>query len=196
MSTESSTVQAVPTGLEGNWRYLMGTGIVIAVLGVLAILAPLVSGIAVSLAFGVLLLGGGLVHVVHAFTARDWTGSLWQFVLAAVYTVAGLSLLLDPVVGLVTLTILLVAYFAVDGLVEIGLGLRTRPDAGWTWLVASGVVSLGLAVLLWVGLPSTALWAVGLLLGISLLTSGISLLGLANVGRKATVRQDVGGANA
>lgn len=197
MSIDSTiTAASIPDELRDSWRYLMGAGLVLAILGLLAILSPFVTGIAVSYLFGGLLVVGGLVHVGHAITARGWTGSLWQSVLAVVYLVAGVTLLVNPVVGLVTLTILLIAYLVVDGIVEIAFGLQMRSDPRGGWIVASGLVSLLLAGLLWTGFPSTALWAVGLLLGISLLTSGLSMVGLANTGRKATVPGEPGGITA
>lgn len=164
----------------------MGVGVLIAVLGFLAIIAPFVTGIVLSIALGILLVAGGLGHVAHAFSARGWTGSLWQIILAIVYAVAGVSLLVNPLVGLTTLTLLLIAYLFVSGLVEVVMGFTTRSSPHWGWLVVSGALSLLVAALLWVGFPSTAVWAVGLLVGISLLSTGFSLMLLANTGRKAT----------
>jgi uncharacterized membrane protein HdeD (DUF308 family) len=163
----------------------MGAGVVLAVLGLLAILAPFVTGVALSILLGALLVVGSLVNVAHAFSARGWTASLWQIVLAVVYAVAGVALLVNPVVGLATLTILLIAFFLVEGVVEIVMGLRMRGEARWGWVVASGAISLLLAGLLWAGFPSSALWAVGLLFGVHLLTTGISLVAVAMMGRKA-----------
>ncbi|WP_313690850.1 HdeD family acid-resistance protein [Halorarum halobium] len=181
--------------LQDNWRYLLGGGIVLAALGVLAIFTPFVTGVTLSLLLGAILIVGGLVHLVNAFSARGWSGSLWQVVLGIVYGLAGVSLLVNPVLGLATLTLLLVAYFAVDGVVEIVMGLRMRPESRWAWVAGSGVISLLLAVLLWVGFPSTALWAVGLLVGVGLLSSGFSLISVALVGRKAIgVERDVANA--
>jgi uncharacterized membrane protein HdeD (DUF308 family) len=164
----------------------MGVGVLIAVLGLLAILAPLFTGLALSVALGILLVAGSLGHVAHAFSARGWSGSLWEIVLAVVYAVAGVSLVVNPLVGLTTLTILLIAYLFVSGLAEIVMGFTTRSSPNWGWLVASGALSLLVAGLLWAGFPTTALWAVGLLVGISLLSTGISLARLANTGRKAS----------
>ncbi|WP_435345858.1 HdeD family acid-resistance protein [Haloarchaeobius sp. HRN-SO-5] len=186
MSTESTTAApAVPTELQQNWRFLLGTGIVISLLGVLAFFTPFVTGIAISYLLGGLLIVGGLVHVVNAFTVRGWKGSLWQIILAIVYGLAGISLVVNPLVGLVTLTILVIAYFLVEGIVEIVMAFQMRPEPRWGWVLFSGVVSLVLAALLWVGFPSTAIWAVGLLVGVSLLTTGLSLISVALTGRRA-----------
>ncbi|MFC6976689.1 HdeD family acid-resistance protein [Halomicroarcula sp. GCM10025709] len=91
MSTDPpSTTATRPAERQRDSRYLVGAGLVIAVLGIVAILAPLVTGLGLSLAFGTLLVVGGLAHVAHAFRARGWVGSFWQVLLAIVYTLRGL----------------------------------------------------------------------------------------------------------
>ena len=184
MSTESTQMSEMPNELQKSWRYLMGVGILIAVLGILAILAPFVTGIAITVVLGALLVIGALGHVAHAFSARGWKGSVWQIVLAVVYAFAGISLIANPVIGLATLTILVIAFFLAEGVVEIVAGFVIRPEPRWGWIVASGVISLLVAGLLWIGFPSTAVWAIGLLFGVNLLSTGLSLVFVANKGRK------------
>ncbi len=176
--------------LHGSWRRLMIGGALIAILGVLAIVYPFVTGLSISIFVGVALIVGAVIHVAHAFSAGGWRGALWQVVLALVYLVAGVLFLTDPVLGLVSLTLVLIAYFLIDGVVEIAMGLRLRGESRWAWLVASGVVSLVLAGLIWAGLPSSAVWAVGLLFGVSLLTTGISMAMVAMGGRDAAEAAD------
>lgn len=190
MSTETTTgggdvQRTAQNTLRDDWRTLMGVGAVIAILGVLAILFPYFTGISLSFLLGILLLLGAVAHAAQVFQARTWKGILWQGLLIIVYGFAGLSLLVNPIVGLTTLTILLIAYFLVDGVVEIIMGFQLRGEGGWGWVVASGVVSLLLAWLLWAGWPATAAWAVGLLFGVALLSSGISLMLVAWGGRQA-----------
>jgi len=177
MSVDTPSVSSVvPSEEQRDWRYLAGVGIVIAVLGVFAILAPFVTGVGLSILLGSLFVVGGLAHATHAFSGDGWAGSLWQIVLAVLYAAAGIALLANPVLGLASLTILLVAYLALEGVVEIVGGLSMRSDPQWGWIVASGVLSIVLAGLLWAGLPSTALWAVGLLVGTHLLSTGLALV--------------------
>lgn len=185
MSTETTSEEPiVPEAVEENWGYLVGGGVVLAVLGVLAIIFPFVTGVALSLLLGALLVVGSLVHFATAFSARRWRGFAWHVLLGLVYAVAGISLMANPVVGLATLTILLVAYLLVDGVVEILMGLRLMGQRGALWVAASGVVSLLLAGLVWAGWPSSALWAVGLLFGASLLASGVSMVAIGLGGRE------------
>ena len=161
----------------------MVVGAVIAVLGVLAILAPYVTGITLSILLGALLVIGALVHVAHAFSSWEWKGSLWGIALAILYALAGISLLANPVLGLTTLTLLLIAYLAIEGVIEVVGGLLMRSDPQWGWVVGSGVVSLLLAGVLWAGFPSTASWALGLIVGIHLLSTGLMLIFVGYFGR-------------
>lgn len=188
MSTETVTgAEAAPVGntLGENWPFLMGAGIVLAVLGVLAIVFPFVTGVTLALLFGALLIVGSIIHFAQAFSGRGWKGFFVQVLLGLLYAAAGISLMANPVVGLATLTILLVAFFAVEGIFEIVMGIRLRGERYWVWPIVSGVVSLLLAWFIWTGFPSSAAWAVGLLVGVGLLTSGLQMVLVAYGGRRA-----------
>ncbi|MFC7071053.1 HdeD family acid-resistance protein [Halobaculum lipolyticum] len=176
MSSRTSSLSTASAEALRNWRYLLGVGIVFSLLGAVAILAPFVTGIGLSYLLGGVVLAGGVAALVQALRVRTWRATIWQGLLAVVYVVAGVMLLANPLVGLVALTLLLVAYIAVSGVVEIAMGLRLRPAARWSWFVASGALSLALAALLWIGFPSTAAWAVGLLVGVHFLTTGVALI--------------------
>ena len=150
-------------------------GTLLALLGLVALFTPFVTGIALSVLLGGVLVVGALVHVAAAFSAGSFRRVVWQVLLGVVYGVAGISIMTNPVLGLTTITLLVIAFFAVEGLVELvwavagGAGSRL-------WLALSGVVSLLLAALLFAGLPTTALWAVGVLFGVNLLVTGVSLI--------------------
>lgn len=155
------------------------SGAFIAFLGILAIVAPFVAGLTLSIALGVLLIIAGITAIAHAFSAQGWMGFGFQVVLGVVYAIAGIALVVNPVLGLATLTILLVAFLVVDGVVELGMGLFLRDQPNRLGLLISGVLALVLAALIWVGLPSSAAWAVGLLFGVNLLATGLSMVFLA-----------------
>jgi len=196
MSTETTSTQStVPSQTGTSRRAVMAVGVVIVVLGVLAILAPFVTGVALSILLGALLVVGALAHVAHAFHAGGWTGSLWQLALAILYAFAGISLLANPVLGLATLTLLVIIYLAVAGIVEIVGGVLVRPNPGWGWTILSGVISLLLAALLWGGFPSTAAWAIGLLVGIQLLATGLLLVAYGYLDRRTTTAGGSAGAS-
>ncbi len=174
------------------WKTLLATGTIIAIIGILAIFFPFLAGVTLSVLLGAALIIGAALHAVHAFSAGDWKGVLWQVVLAIVYAVAGVSLVVNPVVGVATLTLLVIAYLLVGGVVEVVMGTALRPERGWGWVVVSGLISILLSGLLWFGWPATASWALGLLFGVSLLTSGFSIVGVAMGGRKAEREMRVG----
>ncbi|RZV08453.1 uncharacterized membrane protein HdeD (DUF308 family) [Natrinema hispanicum] len=184
MSSETAdTTYAEGASLENDWRPLAIAGGIVGLIGLLAIAAPVVTGLSVSIVLGALLVVGGVVHGVHAFTARGWRGSLWQVTLAIVSVLAGLAVLAAPVVALVTLTLVLVAYLFVDGIVELGMALWMGSAPGRLSIAVSGVISLVLAGLLWAGFPATAAWAIGLLVGVSLLVTGFSMVSVAIASR-------------
>lgn len=183
METESSAEMVSGTA-EPSWRASMGAGAIIAVIGVLAILSPFVAGVSLSILLGALLVVGGLVHVARAFSG-GWKRFFVQGLLAVVYAIAGIALLSNPVIGLTTLTILLVAFLFVEGILEIVMGFQARGEKGWSALVVSGVLALVIAGLIWAGFPSSALWAVGLLFGVNLLVSGVSMMFMAQGSRSA-----------
>jgi uncharacterized membrane protein HdeD (DUF308 family) len=163
----------------------VAAGVILAVLGVLAILFPFVTGLSLSILLGALLVVGAIVHVAHAFSAGSFWGAVWQVVLGVLYGIAGITLMANPVVGLATLTLLVIAFFLVSGIVEVGWAFAGRGNDGWLWLLASGGVSLLAALLLLAGLPSTAAWAVGVLFGVNLLVTGVSLVMLGMSSRRA-----------
>ncbi|WP_231190163.1 DUF308 domain-containing protein [Haladaptatus sp. DYF46] len=164
-------------------------GAIIVVLGFLAILFPFFAGISASVLLGALLVVGGIVHVGHAFSAGSFWGVIWQILLGILYGVVGIMFLANPVVGLASLTILAIAFFIVDGVVEIGWAVAGRGNRRWMWLLASGILSLIVAGLLWVGFPATTEWAVGLLLGVNLLFTGFSMLMLGRATRQANTEE-------
>lgn len=167
-------------------RTLVGVGIVLSILGLLAIVFPFYTGLSLSILLGALLVVGAFLHVANAFSAPGWIGSVVQAVLAVVYVIAGIALLANPTVGLVTLTLLVLAYFVVEGVALIGMGIALRSERNWVWSVLSGGLSLVLAALIWLGLPSSAAWAVGLLFGVNLMSTGIAMVMLGWGSRGAT----------
>ncbi|SDQ28983.1 HdeD family acid-resistance protein [Natronobacterium texcoconense] len=169
--------------LERGWKTLAIAGGVVGLLGILAIAFPLVTGLSVAFALGAVLVVSGIVHAAHAFTARGWNGRLWQVVLAAVSVVAGLLLLANPIVALASLTLLVIAYLLVDAVAELWMAMRMAGQPGRASIAASGLLSLVLAGLLWSGFPADAAWAVGLLVGVSLFVTGLSMAFVAISGR-------------
>jgi uncharacterized membrane protein HdeD (DUF308 family) len=188
MSTDTSggtTVGGLQPVTRDQANVLVGAGIVIAVVGLLALVFPLISGVTISIIVGAALVVGGLGHVASAFTVTGWRSRAGQLLLALVYTVFGILALANPVLTLTTLTILLVAYFVLEGVVLVALGVVNRGERNWVLTVVSGAFSLLVAVLVWLGLPSSAGWAVGALFGANLLVTGGTMVIIGRGYRKA-----------
>ena len=168
-----------------KWGWFLALGIVLILVGIAAICFPLVSTIAAKIFLGWLFLIGGVFLIIHAFSAQGWGGFLWSLLIGVLYLIAGGYLAFFPLTGLLTLAILLAILFVAEGIMEIIMAFRVHPSDGRIWLLLSGIAALVVGVLIFLGLPSSAGWALGLLVGINLLFSGWSYVFLAMSGRKA-----------
>ncbi len=154
-------------------------GYVLIALGVLAILFPLFFSIAAKALLGWVFLLTGAALLYHAFQAKEWASAIWSGLIALLHLALGVYLAFFALTGLVGLTFLVGLAFLVQGIFEGMIAMQHRPKKGWGWLAFNGFATLLMGVLLIAGLPSTALWAIGLLLGINFLTSGIAFVALA-----------------
>ena len=168
-----------------KWGWFLALGIVLIVAGLAAIAFPFLSTIAAKIMLGWLFLIGGIVMILHAFSAPGWRGFIWELLIGILYLVAGAYLSFFPLTGLITLAILLAALFLAEGVAEIIMAFQVRPHEGWVWLLLSGIAALAVGVVIGIDLPGSATWALGLLVGINLLFSGWSYVFLALAGRKA-----------
>jgi len=171
--------------IADKWGWFLALGIVLIVAGLAAIAFPLFSTIAAKIVLGWLFLIGGVMMVLHAFSTPGWQGFLWSLLIGILYVVAGGYLAFFPLTGLLTLAILLAMLFIAEGAFEIIMALRVRPHEGWGFLLLSGIAALLVGVLIAMDLPGSAVWALGLLVGINLLFSGWSYIFLALAGRRA-----------
>lgn len=172
--------------ISEKWGWFLALGIALIVIGLAAIAFPLVSTIAAKVVLGWLFLIGGVVLVIHAFSAQGWGGVLWNLLIGILYLVAGGYLAFFPLTGLLTLAILLAILFLAEGLFEIIMAFRIRPHEGWGFMLVSGIAAIAVGLIIAMGLPGTATWALGLLVGINLLFSGWSYVFLALAGRRAS----------
>jgi uncharacterized membrane protein HdeD (DUF308 family) len=145
------------------------------VLGVLAIIASRVATFAVVVTFGVLLLFGGILRFIHAFRVRKWGGILLSIAVGALYLVTGLLLLANPRLAAFALTLVMALFFITIGLFRTMAALTIRFPS-WGWVLTSGLISLILGVIVWMQLPSVALWVIGLFVGIDMVFDGWSLV--------------------
>ena len=173
--------QAVTQAIRDHWVLFLVEGIVLVVLGILAIAIPQIATLAATLFIGWLFLISGVVGLITTFMARGAPGFWWALLSAVLGIAAGLVLLIWPVSGVVTLTLLLIVFFTLEGVLTIMYALDHKKELSgrWGWMLASGVVDLVLAAMIFAGLPGTAAWALGLLVGINMLFGGTSLIAMA-----------------
>ena len=174
-----STADEFTTKITENRGIVIALGLVLIVVGIIAIGAPLATTIVAKVFLGWVLLMAGVSQVLHAFATRGWRGFLGELLLGALYIAVGVWLAFFPLAGIIGLTVLLAATFVADGLLKLQIGWRVRPESGWFWMIVSGLVAIVAGVLLVMGLPSTATWAIGLLAGVNILVSGIAFLSVA-----------------
>jgi uncharacterized membrane protein HdeD (DUF308 family) len=155
-----------------SWSIVLG--VVLILTGLAAIVLPFFAGIAASVFFGWLLMVGGIAHLVYAWSERGAGAVLWQILIGIVYLIASIYMLVLPVAGVVTLTLILSFYILFEGIFELVVYFRLRSLRGTVWFLVDGVISLLLAALIFFQWPSSSLWAIGTLVGISLLLSGIA----------------------
>ena len=163
-------------------------GVLTMVFGVLAISAPLLTGMSIALIVGILVLCAGAVRVIWAFKAESLGQGLLTFAIGGLTFVAGLAMVADPLLGAGVLTIVLAAYFLVDGVFEIAGAFQVKPESGWGWLLFGGIVSVLLGFALWRQFPLSGPWAVGVLLGIKLIMAGMIMITVGSTARSMAKR--------
>jgi uncharacterized membrane protein HdeD (DUF308 family) len=172
---------AMVTSLHEHWRLFLIEGIILVVLGLAAIVIPPIATLAVELVFGWLFLISGIVGAITTFMMRQAPGFWWSLVSAILGIAVGVMLLLWPLSGVLTLTLVLVAFFIIEGVASIMFALEHKREltGRWGWMLASGIIDLILAAVIIAGLPVTAAWALGLLVGINMVLGGTALIGMA-----------------
>ena len=169
-----------------HWKAFLFEGILLAVLGLAAMIVPPLAGLAVTIFLGWMFLISGVAGLAMTFWARQMPGFWWSLISAVLAVGAGLILLARPVQGILTLTIVVGAYFLAEGVASIMYALEHRRELSerWSWMVFAGVLDIVIAAMIIMGLPGSAEWAIGLLVGINLLFGGTSLIGMALAARK------------
>ncbi len=182
----SIIVGSHPQELRRLWGWMLGMGVVLAVLGAVAIADSVTASIVSIVFFGWLLVFVGIIGIIHTLRHRK-SGHFALHLLDTIFAfVVGLMLLLNSLAGLLVLTLLLAIYFIVAGVYRIGFALTTH-GAGSGWTLLSGIITLLLGILVWMHWPMTALWIIGLFIGINLLIIGLSQIMLALTLRRTTV---------
>ncbi len=173
--------------IHDHWVLFLIQGVILAALGLLAIGAPFVATVVVVKLAGWLFLIGGVVGLATLFTGRRVPGSLWSFLSAIVSILAGIYILYQPLAGMLSLTLVLAAFFFAQGLTQIFASLsHRRVLKSWAWVLLSGIVDLILAGIIMSGWPETSAWVLGILVGVNLFMYGIALVMTAFASRDVT----------
>jgi uncharacterized membrane protein HdeD (DUF308 family) len=190
MSTQQPSIQglqrAATAALREHWVLFLVEGVVLLVLGATAVVLPPIATLAVTILLGWLFLVSGILGLITTFWMRHAPGFWWSLLSAVLAIVVGAVLLASPLTGAFSLTLVLVAFFLVEGAVSIMFALDHKRELSgqWGWMLVSGIIDLGLAIMIFAGLPSTAAWAVGLLVGINMIFGGTALIAMALHARK------------
>ena len=175
--------------IKGNWGWILGLGIVLIVVGTLAVLMPLAATQATAIVLGSLLLLAGVAQLVGAFWTRDWSGFFLTLLIGLMYTVLGLMFLRAPVQAELAMTLLLACVLMVGGLFRI-IGSLVFRFPHWGWTLVGGAINLLLGVLIWQQWPAAALWVIGLFVGIDMVFTGWTWVMLSLAVRNLKLRVD------
>ncbi|XLS15446.1 HdeD family acid-resistance protein [Bradyrhizobium sp. RDM4] len=179
---------ALAESVHQHWALYLMEGLLLLALGVVAIMVPPIATLSATIVVGWVFLAGGVFGLVSTFRARHAAGFWWSLISAVAGIAAGLVLLAWPFSGSASLTLVMIAFFTVEGIASIMFGFEHRRRVPtWGSFVASGVIDLLLAAIVFHGFPGTATWALGLLVGIDMIFGGAALTALALNQRRSDV---------
>lgn len=190
VATESHLANVVAYELEGlrkNWFWLLILGILLVVVGLMAIGSAIVATLTTVIVLGILFLAGGIVEIATSFWAHCWRGFWLQLLAGILYLVLGFLLVQHPIATALGFTIVLAAAFMIGGLFRI-ISALVDHFPGWGWVLLNGVVTLVLGVMIWRKWPDDALWVIGLFVGIDMLFAGWSWIMMALAVRSIPAR--------
>jgi uncharacterized membrane protein HdeD (DUF308 family) len=181
LPSDSDISRSVANVIHAHWGLFLFEGIVLVILGIAAIIVPEVATLAFTLVIGWVFLVAGGVGLVTTFWMRNAPGFWWSLVSAVISIAAGIVLIRWPISGTVSLTLVLIAFFLVEGIATIMYAIehKSQLSGRWGWMLTSGIVDLILAGIIFAGLPESATWALGLLVGINMLFGGTAMIGMA-----------------
>ncbi len=183
---------AIPVSAKGDfygevsrhWLWLLGLGVLFIVLGVIGLWMTLALTIVSILVYGVFLLIGGGLQLVHAFTSRGWRSLLQHVAIALLFLIAGTLCIVNPLAASVALTLLIAVSLIAIGLMHIVMAFRARGTRGWGWLLFTGIIGVVIGVEIAIQWPVSGLWAIGLFVAIEMLAHGWSYIMIALAARE------------
>jgi uncharacterized membrane protein HdeD (DUF308 family) len=160
-------------------------GVLLVLFGMLAIGSPFVAAVAVSAVVAWLIILAGVVHLILAFHAHGAGSLIWKLLVGLAYLFFGIYLIMHPLLGVASLTLVLATLFLIEGVLDIILFFRMRPMQGSSWVLIDGIITVLLGLLIYIHWPSSSIWAIGTLVGVSMIISGITRVMLSLAARKA-----------
>jgi uncharacterized membrane protein HdeD (DUF308 family) len=160
-------------------------GVLLIILGILAVGSPYVAAVAVNVAIAWLIVVAGVVHLIAAFYARSAGSLIWKILVGLAYAALGVYMIMKPAIGVASLTLLLSSLFLIEGVLAIVLFVQIRSIQGSSWILVDGVITLVLALLIYLQWPASSAWAIGTLVGASMFVSGVSRVMMSLAVRKA-----------
>jgi uncharacterized membrane protein HdeD (DUF308 family) len=166
--------------LEGNFGYYFGLVVgwrfvvLLIVFGVVAVGSPFLAAVAVNAVVAWLIVLAGVVHLMLAFGAHGAGSMIWKLLVGVAYLCFGAYLIMHPVLGVASLTLVLASLFLIEGILDIVLFFKMRPMQGATWVLLDGIITLLLGLMIYAQWPSSSAWAIGTLVGISMIFSGVA----------------------
>ena len=179
----------VNAAVREHWKAFLFEGILLSIIGLAAMIVPPLASLAITIFLGWMFLVSGIAGLFATYWARNMPGFWWSLISAALAVLAGGILLARPMQGVLTLTIVIGAYFLAEGVATIMYALEHRKELSgrWSWLLIAGLMDLVIAFFIIAGLPGSAEWAIGLLVGINLLFGGATLIGMALAARNSAL---------
>ena len=159
--------------------------VVLILLGILAIALPYATSFGIVRVLAWLIIFDGVTQLVQSFRAEGGGRTIWKFLVALLYIAGGIYLLVHPTLGLIGLTLAMAVFFFVEGVMELANYISTRASNGSQWLLLHGIASLLLGLVIWRRWPISSLWAVGTLVGIGMIMTGVTRLMMTRAVRQA-----------
>ena len=184
IETTSPSTEINPSDIKKATTGSIVLGVLMVIAGIIAISLPLATGIFAAIWIGLIFASVGVTKLIYAWQTRDEGGFVPKLLVSLVYLLAGIFLFVSPLEGIVTLTLVLATFLLVEGAIELYLAIQMRSSSSnWGWVLADGIVTLLFALLIWLEWPASAASVIGLILGVSIISSGVSRIMLALAAR-------------
>lgn len=183
MTDAVQAVEDMKKKIQENWGWFLALGVALVIGGMILIAAPLATSIAVTILIAAVLFIGGLVQIYNSFKTQGTSSFLWNLITGIIAVIGGIVIYVNPLAGTFALTLVIAAIFVAQGVTQILLAFKLKPHDGWVWVLIAGIVSLAAGGMIWLELPSSAAWALGLIAGISVLVNGWSYITIALAAR-------------